>query len=429
MGEGLLTVSGYTRRDGALACEDVPLAQIAERVGTPCYVYSAGLIRQRYHELSSALSQLPVHIHYSVKANSSLSILALLRRLGAGVDIVSGGELHRALQAGFKGSDIVFSGVGKTPAELELALLADVSSVNVESEGELFLLQEVAARLGRTARISLRVNPDVAVQTPHPYTRTGEHGMKFGIPHDRIMHVARVAQSMPNVLLAGLAAHVGSQISTSEPYAMAATVLITLKREIEAEIGAAITTLDVGGGLAVTYDTEERPDLDAYADALAVIGEEPGTSIIIEPGRFLVAESGTLLTRVLYRKQSGGKEIVITDAAMNDLIRPSLYESHHGIDVVGSDAPATMQANIVGPVCESGDFFARDRSIADVQPGELLAVRTVGAYGFSMASNYNSRRRPAEVLVDGSSFAVITERETYADLTTRESLTPNWTRI
>lgn len=429
MGEGLLMASGYTRRDGALACEDVPLAEIAERVGTPCYVYSAGLIRERYQELSSALSQLPVHIHYSVKANSSLSILALLRGLGAGVDIVSGGELHRALQAGFTGADIVFSGVGKTPAELERALLADVSSVHVESEGELFVLQEVAARLGRTARIALRVNPDVAVETPHPYTRTGEHGMKFGIPHDRIMHVARVAQTMPNILLTGLAAHVGSQISRSEPYAMAATVLLALKRAIEAEIGATIKTLDVGGGLAVTYDNEERPDLDAYADALAVIGQEPGTSIIVEPGRFLVAESGTLLTQVLYRKQSGGKEIVITDAAMNDLIRPSLYESHHGIDVVGNDAPATIRANIVGPVCESGDFFAHDRSIADVQPGELLALRTVGAYGFSMASNYNSRRRPAEVLVDGSSFAVITERETYADLTRRETLTPNWTTI
>lgn len=421
--------AGYTRRDGALTCEGVPLAEIADRVGTPCYVYSAGLIRERYQELSAALSHLPVHIHYSVKANSSLSILALLRGLGAGVDIVSGGELHRALQAGFTGADIVFSGVGKTPAELERALLADVSSVNVESEGELVVLQDVAARLGRTARVALRVNPDVAVETPHPYTRTGEHGMKFGIPHDRVVYVAGLAQSMPNISLVGLAAHVGSQISRSEPYAMAAAVLLELKRAIEAQIGASITTLDVGGGLAVTYDTEERPDLREYANALAAIGDEPGTSIVVEPGRFLVAESGTLLARVLYRKLSGGKEIVITDAGMNDLIRPSLYESHHGIDVVGSDAPATMRANIVGPVCESGDFFARDRSIADVQPGELLAIRTVGAYGFSMASNYNSRRRPAEVLVDGASFAVITERETDADLTRRETMTPNWVTI
>ncbi|MGI8548363.1 MAG: diaminopimelate decarboxylase, partial [Gemmatimonadaceae bacterium] len=342
---------------------------------------------------------------------------------------VSGGELHRALQVGFKGADIVFSGVGKTLSELERALRAEVSSVNVESEGELAVLQDVAARLGVIARVALRVNPNVAVETPHPYTRTGEHGMKFGIPHDRVLHVALVAQSMPNVSLVGLAAHVGSQISTSEPYATAARILLDLKHVVERERLAVISTLDVGGGLAVTYDSEATPDLTAYAAALAPIADEADTSIIVEPGRFLVAESGTLLARVLYRKLSGGKEIVITDAGMNDLIRPSLYESHHRIDVVGSDAPASLRANIVGPVCESGDFFARDRSIADVQPGDLLAVRTVGAYGFSMASNYNSRPRPAEVLVDGSSFAVITERESDADLTRRETLTPDWVTV
>lgn len=421
--------SGYTRRDGVLMCDGVALTEIADRVGTPCYVYSASLIRERYAELSSALAHLPVHIHYSVKANSSLAILALLRGLGAGVDIVSGGELHRALRAGFEGADIVFSGVGKTRSELERALRAEVSSVNVESEGELTVLQEVAGDLGVVARVALRVNPDVAVETPHPYTRTGEHGMKFGIPHDRVLHVARAAQSMPNISLVGLAAHVGSQISTSEPYAMAARVLLDLKHAVESERLAVISTVDVGGGLAVTYDSEATPDLVAYAAALAPIADEAGTSIVVEPGRFLVAEAGTLLARVLYRKLSGGKEIVITDAGMNDLIRPSLYESHHRIDVVGSDAPPTMRANIVGPVCESGDFFARDRSIADVQPGDLLALRTVGAYGFSMASNYNSRARPAEVLVDGSRFAVITEREGDADLTKRETLTPNWITI
>lgn len=421
--------SGYTRDQGALMCESVALDDIATRVGTPCYVYSAGLIRGRYRELSSVLAHLPVHIHYSVKANSSLAILALLRNLGAGVDIVSGGELHRALEAGYSGHDIVFSGVGKTPNELERALRAGVSSVNVESEGELSVLQDVAARLGLMARIALRVNPDVAVETPHPYTRTGEHGMKFGIPHDRVLHVARAAKSMSNISLVGLAAHVGSQISTSEPYALATRVLITLKHAVENEGLAKIETLDVGGGLAVRYESEDRPDLAAYAEALAPIAREPGTSIIVEPGRFLVAEAGTLLTRVLYRKLSGGKEIVVTDAGMNDLIRPSLYESHHAIEVVGSDEPATMRANIVGPVCESGDFFAHDRSIADVNPGDLLALRTVGAYGFSMASNYNSRPRPAEVLVDNGKFAVITERETDADLTRRETLTPNWTAV
>lgn len=418
--------SGYTRVDGALTCEGVALTSIAERVGTPCYVYSTGLIRERYSELSAALAELPVHIHYSVKANSSIAILALLRGLGARVDIVSGGELHRALEAGFSGSEIVFSGAGKTAAELELALAAGVSSIHVESEGELLALQEIAERLDVIAQIALRINPDVTVQTPHPYTRTGEHGMKFGIPHDRVVHVARRAQTMPNISLTGLAAHVGSQVSTAEPYRRAAMILIGLKHALKREGVASITLLDVGGGLSVTYDTEDRPDLAEYAAALAPMGKEDGTSIIIEPGRFLVAESGTLLARVLYRKRSGDNEIVITDAGMNDLIRPSLYESHHGIDLVGSEAPAAMRANIVGPVCESGDFFARDRSMPALEPGDLLALRTVGAYGFSMASNYNSRTRPAEVLVDGSAFAVITERETYADLTRRETLTPNW---
>lgn len=418
--------AGYARVHGALMCDGVALATVAERVGTPCYVYSAGLIRERYAELSCALENLPARIHYSVKANSSLAILALLHSLGAGVDIVSGGELHRALAAGFAGADIVFSGVGKTASELDRALGAAVSSIHVESEGELVALQEIAARRGVIAAIALRINPDVAVETPHPYTRTGERGMKFGIPHDRVLHVASLARSMPNIALTGLAAHVGSQISTAAPYRIAAEILIGLKHAVEGMGLASISTLDVGGGLGVAYNGEEKPDLAEYAAALAPIGDEPGTSLMVEPGRFLVAESGTLLARVLYRKHSGANEIIITDAGMNDLIRPSLYESHHGIDLVGSDAPVTMRANIVGPVCESGDFFARNRGMPDLVPGDLLALRTAGAYGFSMASNYNSRPRPPEVMVDGAAFAVITEREIDADLTRRETLTPDW---
>lgn len=418
--------TGYARRDGALTCEDVSLERIAEAVGTPCYVYSAGSIRARYAELAGALAPLGAHLHYSVKANSSLAILALLRSLGAGVDIVSGGELHRALVAGFIGKDIVFSGVGKTREELDQALAAEVASINVESEGELELLQQVAAARGVTATVALRVNPDVAVDTPHPYTRTGEHGMKFGIPHDRVVAVATRAKALPNVRLAGLAAHVGSQIFDPAPYAAAARVLIDLERTLEREGLAAITSIDVGGGLAVRYDTEEHPDLAAYAAALKGVADEPGVELIVEPGRFLVAESGVLLTRVLYRKHSGAQEIVITDAGMNDLIRPSLYASHHTVDAVGSDAEPSMRANVVGPVCESGDFFARDRMITDVAPGDLIALRTAGAYGYVMASNYNSRRRPAEVLVDGDRFAVITERERDEDLTRRETLTPAW---
>jgi diaminopimelate decarboxylase len=426
VGEGVLSATGYARTsDGALTCEGVSLEAIAAQVGTPVYVYSAAMIRERYSRLMDALQGLPVHLHYSVKANSSLAILALLRSLGAGVDIVSGGELHRALAAGYAGGDIVFSGVGKTEAEIERAIRTGVSSINVESEGELAVISRVATRLGETARVALRVNPDVAVDTPHPYTRTGELGMKFGIPRDRVVDVARRAATMPGVRLIGIAAHIGSQISETSPYALAVEVLLTLKRDIERDGTIRLETLDVGGGLAVTYDDERSPDLAAYAKALAPLAEA-GVEIMIEPGRFIVAESGVMLARVLYRKHSGGKEIVITDAGMNDLIRPALYESHHTIEAVRAAASGTVRANVVGPVCESGDFFARDREIASVQPGELLALRTVGAYGYSMASNYNSRPRPAEVLVDGDRFAVITARETDDDLIRRETLTPTW---
>lgn len=426
MGQSVLMPVGYARRDGALYCEGVSLDTIANRAGTPVYVYSAAVIRDRYTRLSGALAGLPVHIHYSVKANSSLAVLSLLRSLGAGVDIVSGGELHRALTVGFSGGDIVFSGVGKTVAELERAVRAGVRSINVESEGELQALSEVALRLGVVAPVALRVNPDIAVDTPHKYTRTAERGMKFGIPHDRIVPVARMISTMPNIQLVGLAAHLGSQIGDAAPYALAGRTLVGLKREIESEGLGSIASLDLGGGLGVTYHEEAEPDLAAYAQALGIAADEPGVEILVEPGRFLVADSGVLLTRVLYRKHSGGKDIVITDAGMNDFIRPSLYESRHAIESVATDAEPSLRANIVGPVCESGDFFANDRVITDVVPGQLLALRTAGAYGYSMASNYNSRPRPAEVLVDGERFAVITERETDADLTRREIAAPRW---
>lgn len=426
MGESLLMLEGYARHDGALFCEGVALETIAEHVGTPVYIYSAAIIRERYERLTSAVAGLPVHVHYSVKANSSLAILGLLRSLGAGVDIVSGGELHRALKAGFTGRDIVFSGVGKTVAELERAVRAGVRSINVESEGELHSLNEVARGLDAVVPVALRVNPDIAVDTPHKYTRTAERGMKFGIPHDTILAVARAMRGMANVKLTGLAAHLGSQIGDAAPYALAATELVRLKREIEGEGLANIATLDLGGGLGVTYHEEAEPDLAAYADALRIAASEPGVSILIEPGRFLVADSGVLLTRVLYRKHSGGKDIVITDAGMNDFIRPSLYESRHAIEAVSVEDTPTLRANVVGPVCESGDFFANDRLITDVSPGQLLVLRTAGAYGYSMASNYNSRPRPAEVLVDELRFAVITERESDADLTRRETSTPQW---
>ena len=418
--------AGYVRRNGVLACEGVPLSAIAERIGTPVYVYSTGAIRERYDRLAAALHGLPVRIHYSVKANSALAILALMRSFGAGVDIVSGGELQRALLAGYSGDDIVFSGVGKTGRELERAVRAGVRSIHAESEGELRALNEIAERLGVVAPVALRVNPDIAVATPHRYTRTAERGMKFGIPQDEIVDVARSVASMSHLRLSGLAAHLGSQISDAAPYETAAHELVRLKREIEGAGFAKIDTLDLGGGLGVAQQDEPGPDLVAYARAVATAAAEQGVEVLIEPGRFLVADSGALLTRVLYRKHSGAKEVVITDAGMNDFIRPSLYDSRHAIEAVTGDDFKSLRADVVGPVCESGDFFATDRMIADVEPGELLAIRSVGAYGYSMASNYNSRPRPAEVLVDGNRFALITQRESDADLTRREILDPQW---
>jgi diaminopimelate decarboxylase len=405
--------------------EKVPLEVIAREVGTPAYVYSTSAIRAQYVQLESAVANLDARLHYSVKANSSISILSLLHKLGAGVDIVSGGELYRALKAGFSGKDIVFSGVGKTEREMEEALRAEVLLFNVESEQELHVLDRVAGRVGSVARVALRVNPEVLVDTPHPYTRTGEKGMKFGIPFDEALAVAKVATELPNLRLLGLDMHVGSQITQFAPYEVGLQRLLHLRREIERETKVRLEYLDIGGGLAVTYDAAERAvDVSKFGEVIAALVGGSGLRIILEPGRFLVGNAGVLLTRVLYRKRSGGKEFIITDAGMTDLLRPSHYNAFHRIEPVRPTGRTTV-ADVVGPVCESGDFLALDRQIDDAQPGDLLAVQSSGAYGFVMASNYNSRPRPAEVIVDGDKFAVITERESYVDLV-RNEIPPNW---
>ena len=416
---------GVGRKPTAADMEQVSLDDIAREVGTPTYVYSSAVIRAQYTELGSALRNLDARLHYSVKANSSIAILALLRQLGAGLDIVSGGELFRALKAGYSGKDIVFSGVGKTEREMEEALRAEVLLVNVESEQELHVLNTVAKRLGTTAPVALRVNPEVLVDTPHPYTRTGEKGMKFGIPFDEALAVAQIAVSLPNLRLLGLDMHVGSQISQFAPYEVGLQRLLHLRREIERETEISLEYLDIGGGLAVTYDAAERAvDVAQFGQVISALVGGSGLKILLEPGRFLVGNAGVLLTRVLYRKRSGGKEFIITDAGMTDLLRPSHYNAFHRIEAVHPTGRSTV-ADVVGPVCESGDFLALDRQIDDAQPGDLLAVQSTGAYGFVMASNYNSRPRPAEVLVDGDKFAVITERESYEDLL-RNEVPPHW---
>ncbi len=428
MGESVLAHAGFTRSSGVLACEGVPLEQIAASVGTPAYVYSAGAVRGQLEKLSRALAGVPHRVHYSVKANSSLAVLALLRELGAGVDIVSGGELHRALAAGFVGADVVFSGVGKTEREIGEALAAGVRFLNVESEGELRLIDRVATATGVRAPVALRVNPEVSVSTPHPYTRTGERGNKFGIEFAEAVAVAHLALSLPGVRLVGFDMHIGSQVSSVEPYVQGLARLLELVRHMRAAGAADLSVLDLGGGFAVTYQDEVESDLQGFAGLLRPAVESTGLEIVVEPGRFLVGNAGLLLTQVLYRKQSGGKEFVITDAGMTELLRPSHYNAFHRIEAVSEPGGrrTRLVADVVGPVCESGDFFALDREIEDVQPGELLAVHSAGAYGYVMASNYNSRPRPAEVLVDGDRFAVITERETYDDLVRREHATPTW---
>lgn len=416
---------GFSRKDGTLSCDGVSLDAIAEAVGTPAYVYSVAAIKSQFERLDAALAGVPHRLHYSVKANSNLAILNILRSLGSGVDIVSGGEMYRAQTAGFKGSDIVFSGVGKTEREMVEALTAGVLMVNVESEEELDLLNAVAGKLGKKAPVALRVNPEVMVDTPHPYTRTGVKGMKFGIPFDETLVVAERALAMENISLIGLDMHVGSQISHFEPYEIGLGRLLRLRNEIEAAGAKDLEYLDIGGGLAVSYDAEHPIDVAAFGEVVKNICLPTGMKVIVEPGRFLVGNAGILLTKVLYRKRSGGKEFIIVDAGMNDLIRPSHYNAYHRIEgVVLSDDRTT--ADIVGPVCESGDFLGLNRDVDDVKPGELVAVLSAGAYGFVMASNYNSRPRIAEVIVDSGKFGVVTERESYEDLVRKETLAPEW---
>jgi diaminopimelate decarboxylase len=424
MGQSVLT-TGFARVDGVLCCEGVSLERIAADVGTPVYVYSAATIRDRYERLDRMLAPVPHRIHYTLKANSSRAILELLRGLGAGVDVVSGGELFRAFRAGFAPSDVIFGGVGKTEHELAEALDADILFINAESEAEVRIIDRLAKERGIRARVSLRVNPEITLETPHDYIKTGGKGHKFGIPHDDVVHVAEVAAGLPNVDLIGLDMHLGSQLSRIDPYKEGTERLASIFAELQRRGITSLEYLDIGGGLGVRYDTEQPPNLRRFADLVLPTIAETGLKLIMEPGRFVVGNAGALMTRVLYRKHSGGKDYVVADAGMTELLRPSHYGAFHRIVAV-RERPERGTVDVVGPVCESGDFLALDRDLDDVQPGEHLVVSDVGAYGYAMASNYNSRLRPAEVLVDGDRFAVITERESYEDLVRREITAPDW---
>ncbi|HYD53060.1 MAG TPA: diaminopimelate decarboxylase [Gemmatimonadaceae bacterium] len=415
----------FRRAGGTLQCEAVPLEEIAATVGTPFYVYAAGTIRDRYRQLDAALSGVPHRLHYTLKANANAAILRELRDLGAGVDIVSGGELHRALRAGFRGEDIIFGGVGKTEQELREGLEADVLFFNVESEAELILLDRIAAEMGRTARVSLRVNPEITVEAAHEYIKTGQKGAKFGIPYDEVLPAARVARDLPNTELVGLDMHLGSQLSTLDPYLAGTERLVLLCLALRQEGVDTLRWLDIGGGLAVRYDDEALPDLGHFSELLVPGVAQTGLQLIMEPGRFMVGNAGMLVTRVLYRKRSGGKEHLVCDAGMTELLRPSHYGAYHRIEAVRRRAES-MVADVVGPVCESGDFLALDRELDAVCPGDLLGVFDAGAYGYVMSSNYNARPRAAEVFVDGDRWALVTARERYDDLVRHELPDPVW---
>jgi diaminopimelate decarboxylase len=405
----------------------VALKRIADDVGTPAYVYSLGSIRDQFRRLTQAIGDAPHRVHYSCKANGNLAILRTLHALGAGVDVVSGGELYRAGLAGFASSDIIFGGVGKTIRELEEAVAAGVLLVNAESEDEIRMLSDVAQRTGKSIGVGLRVNPEVAIEAFHAYTRTGDKGHKFGVPYDEALAVAEMASRLPGVKLAALDMHVGSQLTALAPYRRALDRIVALLSDMRSIGLSTIEYLDIGGGLGVTYSAESPLDVTEYGALVREAATQTGLTILLEPGRFLVGNAGVLLTRVLYRKRSGGRNILVTDAGMNDLLRPSHYQAYHRIEAVElRGAEDALQADVVGPVCESGDFLALDRALPDVQVGDYLAVYSAGAYGFSMASNYNARPRAAEVVVDGDRYAVATERERYEDLARREQHELEW---
>ncbi|MHB1168230.1 MAG: diaminopimelate decarboxylase [Longimicrobiales bacterium] len=406
----------FQYRNDHLYCEDVPVEQLVADHGTPLYVYSATEIEERYRAFDEAFAPLDRMIAYSVKANGNVSVLQLLRGLGAGADIVSAGELYRAQLAGVPADRIVFSGVGKTVNELAAGLEAGIYSFNVESEGELRSLATLAATLGKRAPIALRVNPDVETQTPHHYTSTGHKQTKFGIPYDEARGLYRLAASLPGIEIRGIDAHIGSQIVDVEPYRLSVIRILELIDLLRAD-GIDLEFIDIGGGFGISYDHESTPPASAFAEVLRPLIEPTGLRLLLEPGRFIVGPAGALLARVVYVKEMGGKTFVITDAGMNDLLRPSHYSSYHRVEPAERHPDRGERVvDVVGPICESGDFLALDRGIEMPEPGELLAIGTTGAYGFSMASTYNARTRPAEVLVRGDTHRLIRRRETLEDL-------------
>ena len=410
----------FKYRDNVLHCEEVPVQEIAAQIGTPFYLYSHATLTRHFQVFNEAFEGVSKLICYSAKANTNLAILKLFADLGCGLDIVSGGELYRGLKAGFSPDRIVYSGVGKTVDEIDYALDSGILMFNVESLAELEQINRRAGKLKKRAPVSIRVNPDVDSKT-HPYTATGLKKNKFGIASDVALDSYRVAGELEHLEIVGVDCHIGSQITEAEPFQAALKNLTALISELKS-MGINIRYLDMGGGLGITYADETPPSLGEYAGAIISQLKDMQLQLVLEPGRVLVGNAGILVTEVLYRKSGEVKNFVIVDAGMNDLMRPTLYNAFHAIEPVVNSQKEGIIADVVGPICESGDFLALDRSIANVQSGDLMAVMSSGAYGFVMSSNYCSRPRVAEVMVKGDRFNVVKARENYEDLVRGETV-------
>jgi diaminopimelate decarboxylase len=411
----------FTYRKNELYCEDVPVQKIAAEIGTPFYLYSHATLTRHFKAFNEAFEGIDRLVCFSAKANSNLAILKLFATLGCGLDIVSGGELYRGIQAGFAPNRIVYSGVGKRIDEIDYALKSGIMMFNMESFDELKLINRRAGKLKKRAAVAIRVNPDVDPQT-HPYISTGLKKNKFGINIEAAIEGYQLAGTLEHVEVVGIDCHIGSQITEAGPFEDALKSIKTLLNHLKAELGIHIKYIDMGGGLGITYGDETPPSLKEYAEGFLTHLEGMDLKLILEPGRVLVGNAGILITRVLYKKPGSAKDFIIVDAGMNDLLRPTLYNAFHAIEpVVRSEASLTV-ADVVGPICESGDFLAVDRNLAGVDGGDLLAVMSTGAYGFVMSSNYCSRPRVAEVMVKDGQYKVVKKRENYQDLTRGETI-------
>jgi diaminopimelate decarboxylase len=410
----------FVYKGSELYCEEVPVSKIAKDVGTPFYLYSHATLRQHFRAFDGAFSDISHLTCFAMKSNSNLAILRLFALEGGGADIVSGGELYRALRAGIEAKKIVYSGVGKTIEDIEYALRSGILMFNVESTQEITLLNEIAGRMGKEASVAIRVNPDVDPET-HPYISTGLKENKFGIDIAKALEDYTLAAGLKHLRVAGVSCHIGSQLTRVSPFVDALQKLKELITKLR-EAGIGIEYLDLGGGLGITYNKEEPPHPREYADALKKGLDTKDLIVVLEPGRVITGNAGILVTKVLYVKSIPEKNFIIVDAAMNDLIRPSLYGSFHGIEPVRLSERKRIMGDVVGPICESTDFLAKNREMVAFETGDLMAVMSAGAYGFSMSSNYNSRPRAAEVMGKGDKYYVIRDRETYDDLVRGEKI-------